>query len=256
MASLSREKPGNRPRLNNNELRELMKKQLIFAMCTSLLLGTATLAAAGAYGEPEQPIEVPAAPPAPPAPAPVVAAPMPMGPDYARTGWYLQGGVAYGFEDFDQGGSNNELGGLDVDDSFGYDVRAGYRLSERVAVEAQFQHFLEFDLDENSGSSADISALDADLELWAATVNGKFFFTTGRIQPYALAGIGYGEGEVDVKGSGSTSEGDFLGRVGLGVDAYATENLGIALEAGYIIPTGDIEDLNVIPVNLNAFWRF
>jgi opacity protein-like surface antigen len=158
-------------------------------------------------------------------------------PDYGRTGVYLQGGIVYGFEDFDDDG----IGGHDIDESVGLDVRAGYRTHEHLAVEVQFQQFSDFGVD------------DADLEVWAASLNGKAFLSSGRVQPYFLGGVGYAQADLD---GPDGDEGAFAGRVAAGVDGYITENCGLSGELGYILPSDDLEDLNIMPVSLSAFWRF
>ncbi|MFT4569397.1 MAG: opacity protein-like surface antigen [Hyphomicrobiaceae bacterium] len=219
----------------------MMKKQYFVALLAMVaVFGTVSVASAGAYGEPEAPTELPAPPPAPMPAPPVVPVPMPdSGPDYARNGFYLIGAGSYAFEDFD--GEFSEL----ADDTGGFNARVGYRFHPNVAAEIEYEWFDDF------SKSSDIAEVD---EAWALTANAKLYAMTGCIQPYLLLGVGLMSADVDVSGSGSTEE--FLGRVGLGTDVYVTENIAVTGDATYLIPTGDLEDLNAIALSLGLMYRF
>src|SRR5688572_12587166 len=82
-----------------------MRKGLSSVVCASVLLGTASLAMAGAYGEPVAPEE---------GPAPVAVAPAVV--EEERVGYaFIGAGALYAIQNFH----------CDADDAWGYNIRAG-----------------------------------------------------------------------------------------------------------------------------------
>jgi opacity protein-like surface antigen len=227
------------------------KMRMVGLLSMAVLFGSVSLAAAGAYGEPEEPAELPAPPPPPVVPAP---APMPVvesGPDYARNGFYLIGAATYAIEDFDiddelgEAAGPSDSGSSLFDDSWGFNVRGGYRFHPHVAAEVEYDWYDDFlDVD------------GASLEAWALTANLKLYALTGCIQPYALLGAGMASFDASVDGEGLADEEDFVARFGGGVDVYVTENIAITGDASYMMPTGDLEDLDFVALSLGAMWRF
>jgi hypothetical protein len=92
----------------------------------------------------------------------------------------------------------------------------------------------------------------------ATTINGKGYLTTGRIQPYGVAGIGglYVAGFDRSLDNILGVNGGFLARFGGGLDVYATEHFVVNAEATYDLPTGDVSSLRFVPVTLGAQYRF
>jgi opacity protein-like surface antigen len=230
-----------------------MRKELLTSVCALSLLVGASTAYAGAYGEPVQAEETPAAPPAPRA---VVVQEEEI--DYAAPGFYIGAGGAYGIELF---------AGHDarVDNSGGFHVRAGYRIIPNLAVEVLYENFLQFDSDPGS------------VDAWTTTVNAKGYILTGRYQPYVLLGLGYIAGN----GSGGNPDGPggvapdvslnpqhgastdvanpgngFLMRFGVGMDAYITEHLSMGPEIAYDLPFGGASNLDLIDISLGLRYKF
>ena len=210
-----------------------MRKELLASVCVlSLLLG-ATTAFAGAYGEPAQPEETPAAPP----PAAVIVEEEI---DYARVGPYLGIGGNFALENFNHGGN--------IDNSAGFHVRAGYRVHPNVAIEARYENYNNFEADPGPGS----------YNGWSATANVKGFFLTGRYQPYALFGMGY----LDMNYPGPNRNddpnpgGDFAMRFGLGMDANITEHIAIGPEIAYVLPVGQAANFDMITFALGIQYKF
>lgn len=232
-----------------------MNKKMMAAVSVAAFFGSVSIAAAGAYGEVQEPVELPAPPPAPVAPAPApVPAPMPVvesGPDYARTGFYLIGAATYAIEDFDvdseyEGETAGVFSeGFNFDDTWGFNVRGGYRAHPNLAVEIEYEQYDDF-----------LDSRGADLEAWSLTANAKIYALTGCIQPFALLGAGIAEFEASDSKLGSGDADDFVARAGLGTDVYITENLAITTDASYMFTTGDIDDFDFVALSLGAMWRF
>jgi hypothetical protein len=212
-----------------------MRKSVFSSVCAIGLLFGAQGAIAGTYGDPVVNEESPGAPPAP---AAVIEQEEEL--EYARTGPYIGIGGVYAIELFD--------GGMNVDNSNGFHVRAGYRVHPHIAVEARYEHYFNFETD----------PLPGHFEGWSVTGNVKGFILTGRWQPYVLFGMGY----LDINYPGPNRVGDarpgddFAMRFGVGMDAHITEHISIGPEIAYVLPVGDAEDLDFLTIALGLQFNF
>jgi len=225
-------------------------KGLVSLFSAALFFGTATLAMAGAYGEPEQPEELPPPPPVvQEAPAPMPPA---MGPNYAALGPYLGAGALYAFENFDDDNYSPNYedmissisSGYDVGNSWGFNVRAGYRFHPNFSAELLYEDFFEFDVDPYG-----------HVEAWDLMAQAKGYLSTGQVQPYASVGLGVARGEYKDSGF-SVRETDFAMRFGGGLDVYITENLYAEVEGAYLLGTGDVDGADVVVVGLGLGYKF
>ncbi|MCG8589507.1 MAG: porin family protein [Proteobacteria bacterium] len=170
---------------------------------------------------------------------------------YARPGPYLALGGVFGLNDFE-----NEIEadlGLrtDVDDSFGVDVRLGYRWHPAFSFELQYEWLDGFDIHLAGVPSA-------ELDGFTLGTNAKSYLLTGPVQPYLLAGAGVTRLELrdtlglDVDGD----ETGFQGRLGGGVDLYATPSVFVGVHAARVFNTGSLDDLDYTVVGANLGFRF
>ncbi|MGR9106301.1 MAG: outer membrane beta-barrel protein [Gammaproteobacteria bacterium] len=187
-------------------------------------------------------------------------------PDFAREGAYLGLGGTYAFHWFAGKSFDRNLGGQGVQvissSSGGLNARAGYRVNSWFAAEVEYEWIDGF-TNKIRGSNV------ATLTSHQLTLNGKFFVPTGgRFQPYGLLGVGLSIWEAsDRVGRGSgleaTSAG-LAGRVGLGLDAYVTNNLLVNVGVDMALSTtridnsldGDLKNLFYIPIQLGLQYRF
>jgi len=196
---------------------------------------------------------------------------------YDREGAYVGVGFSYGFENFglsktedaasDIIGARVELG---ADDSPGFDIRGGYRLHPNFAIEGEIQYFTGFDLNIDNmstrGETINLNEKFGSIDTLAVTVNAKGYVLTGRVQPYGLFGIGLARANFDpeIEGVDSQDDNQFAVRFGAGVDFYATENIVINAEAGYLLPTSDYKfgegdpglGGDIIPLTIGLQYRF
>jgi hypothetical protein len=92
----------------------------------------------------------------------------------------------------------------------------------------------------------------------AATANGKLFLATRELQPFLLAGAGalYAHLE-DGLGLGlSVSAVGPAMRFGGGVDFYFTESIVVSVESSYVLPFGDVADLDYVSLGFGVQYRF
>src|SRR6185369_2036317 len=226
----------------NSKERSIMRRNLVLLVGAVALIGSATRARAGAYGETEQVEESPRA-------ASAAAMHYEEENDYARVGPYLGVGGNYAIQNFDNHGPGN------VGNSSGFHVRAGYRVHPNVAIEALYDHFLKFDNDGQARRLGNTHTTD-HYDGWQATLNVKGYILTGRWQPYVLAGVGYidinGHNVVDRSGPGN----DLVTRFGLGMDACITEHIAMGPEVAYVLPFGDANNMDLITVALGLRYKF
>jgi opacity protein-like surface antigen len=211
----------------------MKKRNLSSLMCAAVFFGSTSLAMAGAYGEPEQPMELP--PPAP-APAPVSYA-EPMDADYAALGPYLAVGGIYSFEIF-----SGAADSLNPAYGWGLSARGGYRLHPNFSAELLFENFFGWDTDPVG-----------DVNAWLLMANGKGFLMTGPCQPYISLGLGIFDADTP---AGVDDGLGFAIRPGIGMDLYFTENLYLEVEGEYVKPFGDPEDLSSLGIGVGLGYKF
>ena len=210
-----------------------MRKVLVSVLCASISLGASSFAIAGSRGEAIQPEEGPA--PVPVAPAAIEEESRP--PGY----WYIGAGALFSIENFH----------CDADNAWGYNVRAGRRINDYVAVEGMFEHPVsDFD-DADIVDGQNPPQPFGDIEVWNVTANGRFYPITGRFQPFALIGAGYGQANLP-----QDDNGGFIARFGIGIDVLITDNFGVTTGVDYVLGTGALSNYDQIPINLGIFFNF
>jgi len=120
--------------------------------------------------------------------------------------------------------------------SLGLNFRGGVVVNERITLEGQVEWIAGYDL--KSPSATAIPGLTrASLESVAYTVNLRFYPLDGRIQPYAIAGIGGQNTWLESNLGNSDGFGSFIGRFGGGVDVYLTRHIALTGEFTYVAAT-------------------
>lgn len=177
---------------------------------------------------------------------------------YANSGPYLVGAVIYGFpteegeiEDLVEDEVGAPSSARDVQGSFGFDARLGYRIDPRGAIEGQFEWLRSFDARADTPGGT----VDAEARFISATGNGKVFLLTDRVQPYLLAGVGYGWSRLHLPGNDDRDDG-FVARAGAGVDVYGTRMVALNLEASYLLATGGVEEFDHVSIGAGLTLRF
>lgn len=168
---------------------------------------------------------------------------------FERPGWYLGVLATYAVENFHN--PRVEVGGEKVstnhDNSWGGNVRAGYRFNGVAAFEVEWEGLEGFD---------DTSGTGSEIEAWTLTGSIKGHVPLGRFQPYLLGGVGMMQarthGGID---DGQTKE-SFLFRAGGGIDIYLTDQIVFATDVSYLYPTEDNKKLDYIAVSWGMLFRF
>jgi opacity protein-like surface antigen len=168
---------------------------------------------------------------------------------YARSGFYVGAGViGASYVQLDE--IDNDL---DPDEAAGFKLFGGYRATPILAFEVQFEMLPESDVDLDGVGKI------GEMEMLAATGNMKVFMWTGRIQPFALLGLGFVRADFnDSAGLGlGGTETDFGFRFGGGLDFYITEKIAVYAGADYLLPAGpDLEDFDYVSYGGGVQYRF
>lgn len=162
--------------------------------------------------------------------------------DYAQPGAYVGGGILGAINDTDVDA---------LDGGLGVDTRAGYRLLRHLAVEGQLTYINSF------GGSLGVA--DVDLQALTGTANLKAFPFTGRVQPYAQAGLGatYLHGETHLLGNTVEKESstELTFRGGGGLDVYLRPSVSLYTDVSYILLSGDLGG-GFVPFTFGAQYHF
>lgn len=171
--------------------------------------------------------------------------------DFARPGGYLSlvvGGASQMFK-----GDYEGISALDPSMAVILGLRGGRRINKLLAFDVSADW---------SVKGFEVSSGADTLEARSVTGFGnlKIYPFGGRIQPYAMGGVGFLWGVLNCSGGGFTSQCDegieFAGRAGGGLDVYLTPNIALGAEVAYVIPTGYFKDLDYLQYTGNLIFRF
>lgn len=183
--------------------------------------------------------------------------------EYFRKGFYLNGSVAYGFNQMDTGTFVQTFQipspPFDAFDSWGLNVRAGSQVYSWLAFELEYEWMKRLILELPPGSSAVVgqaqnvagsaSLYSLTYEPDIITVNAKFVLPFWRVQPYLLIGGGIAIYDVIASvpyDSFSRSGEGFAFRGGGGIDVYITKHIAVNVESSYLLNTSSF-DIYTVP---------
>jgi opacity protein-like surface antigen len=182
-------------------------------------------------------------------------------PDFARSGVYVGVGGTYGFNLLESAFDDVLGSDVEVDDTWGFNARLGYRALRWLAVEVEYEYLDNFEV------SVDDFRL-ADLKAQTISGNLRFIVPIRRFQPYLCLGAGATLFSLDdnaVPGL-DVDHSSFSGRLGLGFDVYVTRNIVLGIGADAVLSTAEVEDsyfsgdtsssLSYIAVHAGLGYRF
>ncbi|HZR81566.1 MAG TPA: outer membrane beta-barrel protein [Candidatus Binatia bacterium] len=166
--------------------------------------------------------------------------------EFNRPGPFVGLGMNYAVPGF-QGAT----GRADFGDSLGFNARGGYRLNEFFAAEGIYEYVDDF--------GAGDRFANADIQTNTFTLNGKLILPLQRFQPYLEGGVGFlnANGDVRIEGRRASNSGtSFAGRVGGGIDFFATEKISLYADTSYTMPVDEVRDLYTFNLGWGARYNF
>ena len=157
--------------------------------------------------------------------------------EFSYPGPYVQLAGSYARCSFNltDGGGNDCSDGLES--SFGLNGRIGYRFNRFFTVEGQIEWISGFDAKQSILTPGAGNPTEASAEAITYTINARFYPMEGRIQPYAIAGLGGENVWLNSNLGDSDTFTSFVGRFGVGLDIYLTNQLALTGEFTYVAAT-------------------
>lgn len=158
--------------------------------------------------------------------------------DYSRAGWYAGGNFAQGFNFITEVIDTKTGSKIDTEDTWGLNLRGGYRFNSWLAVEGIYEFMEGFETQSLLGSTTTRTS--------TFMIGPKFVLPFWRTQPYLGIGLGTQHGEFkyqvnsirDIDRNGSKSDWSLAMRPALGLDFYITEQIVANLELAGVFVSG------------------
>ncbi|MEE3328147.1 MAG: porin family protein [Myxococcota bacterium] len=160
--------------------------------------------------------------------------------EYSYPGPYVQLAGSYARCSFNltdrSGGECND----GLESSLGLNGRIGFRFNRFLTVEGQIEWISGFDAKAETlpaPTPGVPTTTEASAEAITYTINVRFYPIEGRIQPYAIAGLGGENVWLNSNVVDSDTFTSFVGRFGAGLDIYLTNHLALTGEFTYVAAT-------------------
>ncbi len=186
------------------------------------------------------------------------------GPLYAGDiGPYIGVGGSYAWEDFDTISADTTP--INLDDTWGFNARAGYQFSRFLALEFEFAYLSDFDWNGTVMVSGAPVGTKVEVDVETYMFVGKFFADFGSriVKPYLAAGIGWMHSSPDLTASAGgvaltsdISDTDACVKAGIGADFYVSRDISIGLEADYVWGLGELDELQYTNLLLGVAYHF
>ena len=146
--------------------------------------------------------------------------------------FYVGVGGSYAVEDFDNS--------PDYDNSWGVNAKIGYHTHPLLDI--------EFDLDYLNNFECD--AVDLEILTSMITLKGYFPISSEKVRLSTVVGGGL------MHADANADETDWCGKVGLGLDFFATQDISLGIEGNYTFGFGDLDDIRYFNFTIGAAYHF
>ncbi len=199
----------------------------------------------------------------------------------ARTGFYAGAGMSFIIEGFDTTKAHikeetepspcadDEDGGCELirhifnavqlADRPGANIKAGYRLHPAFALELDYQYISGFEAEVTRNDSLFSSTNTVKIEDgYAVTARAKGFLSAGMFQPYGAIGVGIADLNIEgeLPREFAFADLDFVTSFSVGLDVVTIAKITFYLETSYFLTTGNIKNLDFVPIYLGVQYRF
>jgi hypothetical protein len=175
--------------------------------------------------------------------------------DFARKGGYFVAGGNYMLQQF------TDPGRFKFEDSWGLNLRLGYRYLPYLSSELEWEFLSGFDIKGQDLDDTAVDQLGLKIDGGNITLNTKLYLMPGRIQPYILLGVGALYASVtnfpyQLSWLRNANGVAFSVRGGAGLNVYLGHNWGFTAGVDYVVPVGDLENLRYVSTNAGIEYRF
>ncbi len=186
----------------------------------------------------------------------------------AESGPYIGIGGTFAKQDFDTGDLDKALAGsglsADFGDTWGLNVRAGYKFNRYIAAELAFDYLPGYDWDVATRIGGTPVAGKVSVDVMAWTLSAKISpFDLQKVKPYFIVGVGIMNASADAtvsipgaSASSSDDETDLCGKIGLGVDYFVTDQVSLGLEGAYFAGFNDLDNIRFYTVTAGVAYHF
>ena len=175
---------------------------------------------------------------------------------------YFGAGGSYAASDMKISG---DLVSGDMDDTWGFNVKAGTHLNDYFSLEFNFDRLAGFEWggDINVIDDPIDAKIEADAMTFMLALKASPDYAQRTFRPFLILGGGWMYVSADthatvgnVRRSQSISDSGFCAEVGAGVDWYLTSNFALGLEGTYVTGFDDVEDVQygLVTVGLTYFF--
>ncbi len=165
---------------------------------------------------------------------------------FAHEGIYVGLGGLFALENFDRDAAiADDALDIGAGDGGGFEMRGGYRMHPNFAGEVLFQWYSGFSVNDRA------TDINDHFNGWSLTANAKGYPLLGRIQPYAVAGIG-----ALVFNEKRGNDHGFVARMGGGIDVFISDAVVVDLEIVYMFPAGSLDDYQFTTFTAGIQYRY
>ena len=153
----------------------------------------------------------------------------------------------------------------DLDNTYGFNLKAGTHLGQYVSFEFNFDYLPGFDWDGTVVVSDDPvkTELETDIMTFMLDFKASPEFREKTYRPFVLAGLGWMDSNgkartetSDVISKQSVSDSDFCAELGLGIDFFFSPNLSLGVEGSYVFGFGNVEDIQYTQITMGLTYYF
>ena len=156
---------------------------------------------------------------------------------YSAAGPYVQLAGSYALCSLNESDGGGGDCGNAVDNSLGLNARVGFRFNRFISVEGQIEWISGFDAKPGTIQAPPVGLTEASIEAVTYTISARLYPIEGRIQPYAIVGLGGENVWLNTNIGNSDTFTSFVGRFGAGLDIYLTSQLALTGEFTYVAAT-------------------
>jgi hypothetical protein len=175
--------------------------------------------------------------------------------DFARRGGYAVAGGNYMLQQF------TDPGRFDFADSWGLNLRLGYRYLPWLSSELEWEFISGFDINGQDSDGQPVDGEGLKIDGGNIGLNTKAYLMPGRIQPYVLLGIGALYASVtnfpyQLSWLRNVNGVAFSVRGGAGLNVYFGHHWGFTAGVSYVLPVGNLDNLRYVSIDGGFEYRF